>query len=200
MLSVRCQVELSKPRKEDSIVCENNGHCRTASLAVRRDGTGRLLKWSDSLLVEENVRGNVVYFYSKAACVWEKLHRLYSYTCNWWWNYTVYIDPSENGSHKIEGKAVSLQCLTSRPGHSLIEIKNCSSVESYLFKLVWYKKSSAKKELRAKETVNLLSCWSLLHSEVKMTWLYECLTLRWPCHTVSRTVPYIYDWSKKYQG
>lgn len=44
MLSVRCQVELSRPRKEDSIVCESPGHCHTTSLAARRDGTGRLLK------------------------------------------------------------------------------------------------------------------------------------------------------------
>lgn len=44
MLSVRCQVELSGPQKEDSIVCESPGHCHTTFLAARRDGTGRLLK------------------------------------------------------------------------------------------------------------------------------------------------------------
>ncbi len=44
MLSVRCQVELSGPQKEYSIVCESPGHCHTASVAARRDGTGRLLK------------------------------------------------------------------------------------------------------------------------------------------------------------
>lgn len=71
MLSVRCQVELSEVWKEDSIVCESPGHCHTTSLAARRDRTGRLLKWSDSLLVEVTAKRNVVHFYSKAACICE---------------------------------------------------------------------------------------------------------------------------------
>lgn len=57
MLSVRCQVELSRPWKEESIVCESPGHCHTTSLATRRDGTGRLLKRCDSLLVEVTAKG-----------------------------------------------------------------------------------------------------------------------------------------------
>lgn len=59
MLGVRCQVELSRPRNKDSIVCESPSHCRNTFLAARRDGTGRLLRRSDSLLVEVTVRGEM---------------------------------------------------------------------------------------------------------------------------------------------
>lgn len=39
---------------------------------------------------------------------------------------------------------------------------------------------------------------SLLQSEVKVTWLSECLTLRWPCHKKKcRSALYIYKRSKK---
>lgn len=138
MLSVRCQVELPRLRKEDSIVCESPGHCHTTSLAARRDGTGRLLKWSDSLLVEATARGNVVYFYSKATCIWEMLHGLYGYICHWW-SCTVYRDPSEKRSHKNKGKAVNLQCLKTKPASFLI-INSFPSNESYLLKFKWYRK------------------------------------------------------------
>lgn len=69
MLSVRCQVELFRPQKEDSIVCESPGHCHTISVAARRDGTGRLLKRSDSLLVEVTAWENVVHYYRKATSI-----------------------------------------------------------------------------------------------------------------------------------
>lgn len=49
MYNVICQVVLSGSQKEDSIVCESPGHCHTTSLASRRDGIGKILKWSNSL-------------------------------------------------------------------------------------------------------------------------------------------------------
>lgn len=106
MLSVRCQVELSKPLKEESIVCESPGHCHTTFLAASRDETRRLLKWSDFLLVEVTTRRNVVYFYSKATCIWEMLHESNSHICHWW-ICTVYRDPSDKGSHKNKWNAIS---------------------------------------------------------------------------------------------
>lgn len=68
MLCVRCQVELFGPRKEDSIICESPGRCHTTSLAARRAGTGRFLKWYDSLVVEVTARGNVVCFSKGCVC------------------------------------------------------------------------------------------------------------------------------------
>lgn len=92
MPSVRCQVKLSRPQKKDSIVCESPGHCHTTSHAARRDGTGKLLKRSNSLLVEVTARRNVVHYYRKARCIWEMLHSLCS--CHWE-NCMLYRDPSE---------------------------------------------------------------------------------------------------------
>lgn len=159
MLGVRCQVELSRPRKEDSIVCESPGHCHTTSLAARRDGTGRLLKWSDSLLVEVTARGNVVYFYSKAKCIREMLRGLHSYICHWW-NRTVYRDPSQKGSHKNQGEAISLQHLKTTHFRSPFSGNKMLYLPWGLFIYVYEgMKSPANKEVRAKQAMQN-SPWS----------------------------------------
>lgn len=102
MLGVRCQVELSWPQKEDSIVCESPGHCHTTSLAERKDGTRRLPKWCDILLVEVTARENVVHFYSKATSLKDELYKCICF----WGNCSSNRDPSKKKQTKMLIKAM----------------------------------------------------------------------------------------------
>lgn len=57
MLSVRCQVELSRPLKGESIVCESPGHCHTTFVAGSRDGTGKAPKVIRFSVSRHNYKG-----------------------------------------------------------------------------------------------------------------------------------------------
>lgn len=56
------------------------GHCHTTSLAPRRNGIRKLLKWSNSLLVEVTGRENVFYFSLRMKAFWGMPHGLHSYS------------------------------------------------------------------------------------------------------------------------